>query len=383
MLVLRKTRLLCDTGAAAPALQICGAAAGDGSLGWWSLGPVGSWIAPAFRMTWTDTWGRHCVLAPHDKRRRRKALQDTIGIDISKDTLDIHRLSDGKHVRFGNDKAGLVAVRRWIGKGSARVVYEATGRYHRDLERTLEAAGHALVKVNPGRARHFAQAVSQGAKTDRVDAAIMARMGAVLELEAKPVRSETMHDLKELHVARIGLNKDRTACRNRLQGARNKIVLAHLRSRLRQVESQIKQIDAELQRLIADDPDLARRFEILVSIPGIGPVVAAAMIVEAPELGSMDAKEAASLAGLAPITRESGKWKGKSKIGGGRRGLRNALYMPALVAIRHNRQLGRTYQTLCDAGKPAKLAITAVMRKLLLLANALLRDDRTWTEAAP
>ncbi|MDB2552514.1 transposase, partial [Paracoccus sp. (in: a-proteobacteria)] len=116
---------------------------------------------------------------------------------------------------------------------------------------------------------------------------------------------------------------------------------------------------------------------------GIGPVAAIAMLVEMPELGSMDGKEAASLAGLAPITRESGRWKGQSRIGGGRRALRRALYMPALVATRHNRQLGQTYQALCSAGKPAKVAITAVMRKLLILANALIRDDRKWAETAP
>ena len=308
-------------------------------------------------------------------------MQDTIGIDISKDTLDIHRQSDGRHARFGNDKAGLAALRRWIGKTPVRVVYEATGRYHRDMEAALDAAGHALVKVNPGRARRFAQAAGYGAKTDRVDAAMLVRMGAVLELEATPVRSESMHEIRELHIARLGLIKDRTACRNRLQAARNKVVLAQLRARLRQVERQIEQIDAELARLVAEL--LAHRFVILMSIPGIGPVAAIAMLVEMPELGSMDGKEAASLAGLAPITRESGRWKGQSRIGGGRRGLRRALYMPALVATRHNRQLGQTYQALCSAGKPAKVALTAVMRKLLILANALIRDDRKWAETAP
>jgi len=127
-------------------------------------------------------------------------MQDTIGIDISKDTLDIHRQSDGRHARFGNDKAGLAALRRWIGKTPVRVVYEATGRYHRDMEAALDAAGHALVKVNPGRARRFAQAAGYGAKTDRVDAAMLARMGVVLELEATPVRNESMHEIRELHI---------------------------------------------------------------------------------------------------------------------------------------------------------------------------------------
>lgn len=212
---------------------------------------------------------------------------------------------------------------------------------------------------------------------------MLARMGAVLELEATPVRSEAMHEIRELHIARLGLIKDRTACRNRLQAARNRVVLAQLRARLRQVENQIVQIDAELARLVAEDPALVHRYGILLSIPGIGPVAAIAMLVEMPELGTMDGKEAASLAGLAPITRESGRWKGQSRIGGGRRGLRRALYMPALVATRHNRQLGQTYQALCSAGKPAKVAITAVMRKLLILANALIRDDRKWAETAP
>jgi len=310
-------------------------------------------------------------------------MQDTIGIDISKDTCDIHRLSDRRHERFGNDKAGLAALRRWIGKAPVRVVYEATGRYHRDLEAVLGAAGHDLVKVNPTRARRFAQAVSQGAKTDRVDAAMLARMGAVLELDAKPVRSETMHEIRELHIARRALNKDRTACRNRLEAARNKVVLAQLRARLRQVDSQPEQIGTELARLVAEDPALARRQEILRSIPGIGAVTAIAMIVEMPELGTMEPKEAASLSGLAPITRESGKWKGRSKFGGGRRGVRNALYMPALVAIRHDLHLAETYRKLVDAGKPAKLAIAAIMRKLVILANALVRDDRTWAKTAP
>jgi len=310
-------------------------------------------------------------------------MHDTIGIDISKDTLDVHRLSDGKYIQFDNDTTGIKALCRWVGQRPVRVVYEATGRYHRDLERGLGAVGHGLVKVNPGRARRFAQAVGQDAKTDWVDAGLLARMGSVLDLDAKPARTEDMHEIRELHIARVGLIKDRTACRNRLQAARNKVVLAQLRARLRQVERQITQIDAELRRVVAADPVLVRRFDILMSIPGIGPVAAIALIVEMPELGRMNGKEAASLAGLAPITRQSGTWKGKAKIGGGRALLRSALYMPALVATRHNRQLGKTYQTLCTAGKPAKVAITAVMRKLLILANALIRDDRKWSEINP
>lgn len=134
-------------------------------------------------------------------------MDDTIGIDISKDNLDIYRLSDGKHARFGNDSAGLKALMKWVGKTEVRAVYEATGRYHRDLEVTLTAAGHGLIKVNPARARRFAQAIGQQAKTDKADAEILARMGSVLGLEIKDARTEDMHEIKELHVSRVALVK--------------------------------------------------------------------------------------------------------------------------------------------------------------------------------
>lgn len=307
-------------------------------------------------------------------------MNDTVGIDVSKNSLDVHRLSDGKHCQFTNDETGLCALSRWLGKQSVRIVYEATGRYHRDLEQKLGSAGHGLVKVNPRRARRFAEATGKDAKTDRVDAALLARMGSVLSLEATPAPTESMNEISELHVARVGLIKDRTACRNRIQAARNKVVLTQLRARQRQVDHQVAQIDAELRRLVSGDPTLARRLDILMSIPGIGPIAAIALIVDMPELGTMSGKEAASLAGLAPITRQSGAWKGKAKIGGGRAALRTMLFMPALVATRYNRQLGQTYQTLCQAGKPAKVALTAVMRKLVTIANALIRDDRKWAD---
>jgi len=187
-------------------------------------------------------------------------------------------------------------------------------------------------------------------------------------------------EIKELHVARVGLIKDRTACRNRLGTARCKVIISQLNARYRQIKAQIAQIDAELVRSVKADPELARRYEILLSIPGIGQVAAIALIVEMPELGSMNAKEVASLAGLAPVTRQSGKWKGKARISGGRQTIRNMLFMPALIATRFNAPLRRIHEALIGAGKPWKVSITAVMRKLVILANALVRDDRTWAE---
>ena len=271
---------------------------------------------------------------------------------------------------------------RWIGQEPVRVVFEPTGPYHRILEQSLTRAGIAIVKVNPRYARRFAEATGELAKTDRIDAALLARMAVVLDLEARPARSEIHHDLRELCVARQALIKDRIAARNREQVAQNALVRRQIKARLVQIEKQIGEIEQAMAAIVGADETLQRRREILASIPGIGPITAMAIIVEMPELGEMDGKQAASLAGLAPITRESGGWKGRSRIQGGRASLRCGLYMPALVALRINPDLRRKYQALKEAGKPSKVAIAAIMRKLIVLANALIRDNRKWSPNA-
>lgn len=309
-------------------------------------------------------------------------MDDTIGVDISKPTLDAFRLSTREHRQFPNDRAGCAALIRWIGASAVRVVFEPTGPYHRIFEASLVAAGIAAVKVNPRSSRRFAEATGELAKTDRIDAAILARMGAVLDLEGRPAKTETLHDLRELGVARQALVKDRIAATNREQIAVNPVIKRQLRARLKQIGIQLKEIDAAIATLVDTDPGLSRRRDVLASIPGIGTVTAMAILIEMPELGTLDNKQAASLAGLAPMTRQSGTWSGRARIRGGRRSLRTALYMPALVALRFNPDLKRKYQALKDAGKPSKVAITAIMRKLLVLANALLRDDRKWNAKA-
>ena len=306
-------------------------------------------------------------------------MKDTIGVDISKPAFDTFRLSTGEHRQFPNDRAGCAALIRWIGASAVRVVFEPTGPFHRLFEATLVEASIDAVKVNPRSARRFAEATGRLAKTDRIDAAILARMGAVLDLEGRPARSETLHDLRELGVARQALIKDRIAATNRQQIAVNPVIKRQLRARMKQIETQLKEIDAAIAAQIDADPGLSRRRDVLTSIPGIGTVTAMAILIEMPELGTLDNKQAASLAGLAPMTRQSGNWSGRARIRGGRRNLRNALYMPALVALRFNPDLKKKYQNLKDAGKPSKVAITAIMRKLLVLANALLRDDRKWS----
>lgn len=312
-------------------------------------------------------------------KTKKADLSITIGIDVSKNYLDAAVYPTGEMTRVVNDRKGHTTLLRWLGgRRPTRVVFEATGPYHRELEKRLDAAGLPFVKANPRQARRFAEATGTLAKTDRVDAQLLAQFGALLEPIARPVRSDAQLELAELVAARRGLMRDRTATLNRLQILNLDLLKRHARYRLRQVDAQLVSLDAAIARTIDSDPVLARRHNILVSIPGVSAITAAALLADMPELGSINERQAASLAGLAPVTRQSGKWQGKSFIRGGRSNLRQALYMPALVATRFNPDLKRSYETLIQRGKPAKLAITAIMRRLLVLANALVRDDRTW-----
>ena len=306
---------------------------------------------------------------------------DTIGIDISKATLDAFRRSTGEHRQFSNDPAGCKTLIRWIGAGSLRVVFEPTGPYHRGLELALVKAGLHTIKVNPRSARRFAEATGVLAKTDRIDARVLAGMGAILDLMGRPAKTEIQYDLKEPSVARQALIEDRVAAKNRKHAAVNALLERQLAARIKQIKGQSAEIDAAILACVMADPELTRRFEILCSIPGIGKITAVALLIDMPELGGVDNKQLASLAGPAPITRRSGGWKGRARIRGGRRQVRIALYMPAVASLRCNSQLKKTSDAPIDAGKHAKVAITAVMRKLLIFANSLLRDNRKWNEA--
>ncbi|MFA6153718.1 IS110 family transposase [Mesorhizobium sp.] len=308
----------------------------------------------------------------------------TLGIDISKDRLDVHLLPEGTERQYANDASGLRELIRWLAPlAPARIVYEATGAYHRLLERTLGAKGLPLVKMNPQRTRAFAKAAGRLSKTDRIDAAMLAHFGALMAPQIRPIRSDALDALCELVAARRALIKDRTATLNRQKSLTIPLLKRQAEQRLKQIAAQITAIDTECRTHIASEPDLRRRFDILTSIPGLGEASAFAIVADMPELGALENKQAASLAGLAPVDRQSGQWKGKSFIQGGRQMLRQALYMPALVAIRFNQPLKAKYESLRAGGKPAKVAITAIMRKLVVLANVLIRDDRKWAPNIP
>jgi transposase len=309
--------------------------------------------------------------------------QVTIGIDISKDRLDVHLHPAGLTRQFTNERKGHAELIAWAKPHCpSRIVFEATGAYHRALEMALGQAGLPAVKVNPLQVRRFAEAIGKRAKTDPVDAATLARFGTVLQPEVPLARDATLDQLAELLAARRALIKDRTAARNRGKTLTLALLKRQNKCHLQQIEAQIRAIDEAQAAILAGHAALQARFDILLSVPGLGAVTALALLIDMPELGSLDARQAASLAGVAPITRQSGRWQGKSRIQGGRAMLRRAIYMPALVAIRCNAPLRAKYQALCQAGKPAKVAIVAIMRKLIITANALLRDNRCWTPEA-
>lgn len=306
-------------------------------------------------------------------------IPQTVGVDISKDTLDVHVFPAGLTRRLANTAKGFAGLIAWLKDFSVtRIVFEPTGTYHRAFERRLAEAGLPLVKINPRQARRFAEAIGTHAKTDRVDAAMLARLGAMLKPPIRPAVNPALDEMKELHIARQALIKDRVAAQNRAHTRRSALLKRQAADRLRQIERQIAAIDAALRAHLKSDPALKARFDILLSIPGLGETTALAIIIDMPELGHIEHKCVSSLAGLAPMARDSGQRTGKRFIRGGRAQVRQALYMPALVAARFNADLKAKYRALIAAGKPAKVALTAIMRKLLILANALLRDGRTW-----
>ncbi len=304
----------------------------------------------------------------------------TIGIDISKDTLDAFCTKRQIHKQFANTKRGHTTLIRWIEATDVRIVYEPTGPYHRALEAALASAGFALCKVNPRQARRFAEAVGSPAKTDKLDAAMLARMGQALKLKARPVADKTLADLRELITARRALIKDRVATKNQAQTLTIPLLKRQSNQRLAQIDRQIARLDQRIETLINSDPVRAQQAEILLSIPGVAQATAYAILIDLPEIGTLQAKKLTALAGLAPRTRQSGKWTGKAFVWGGRKTVRNALYMPALVACRFNPDLKAKYQAMIKAGKPPKVAITAVMRKIIVLANALIKNNKMWTK---
>ena len=307
-----------------------------------------------------------------------------VGVDVCKDWLDVHIHPSGGEVRLPNTNEGLRALGRRLRKLKVgRIVMEATGKFHRLAHRSLHAAGLPVAIVNPLRSRLFAEAVGQLAKTDRIDARMLAIMGQMLAPEAAEPPAEALHALQELLHARAAAKKEHTALSNRRGASCIAFLKAELAQRLESLDGHIERLEAEIQKRIAAEPGLARRYEILLSIPGIGPVAAMTLAIGMPELGHCSAKAATLLAGLAPLACDSGNKAGERRIRGGRGYVRTGIYMAAVAASNFNPQLRQLYVRLAQAGKKAKVAFTAVMRKIVVLANSLLAENRLWTPVRP
>lgn len=301
------------------------------------------------------------------------------GIDVSKSTLDIFDASCGRHTRIVNAPEPIASfLERWHGK-AVFVVFEATGHYDRLLQTALHAAGIGFARVNPQRARAFARAAGFLAKTDAVDARMLAMMAERLRPRAdEPVLAER---LRMLHRRRDQLVHIRQQERTRLSEAYETEERDNLAVHIVFLSDQIKRLDIRIRQPIASVAALKLAASKLRNAPGIGPVAAATLLALLPELGSRSPKQIAALAGLAPFNRDSGIERGKRTICGGRKRVRDALYMAALAAVRSSNHLRNTYNRLVAAGKAKKLALIAVARKLLIALNAMLRDGTAFNPA--
>jgi len=295
------------------------------------------------------------------------------GLDISKLNLQLH-LGNGIH-DLPNSATGHRRLLKLLSQHKGvQVVCEATGGYERDMVAALHAAGIPVSVLNPARVRHFARALGQRAKTDDIDAAVLSDYGAKLQPKPTAPRTDLEQQLTELVRRRVQLLDVLVAQRQQLERLTIAALKHQARSLVRKVLEDIRKIETQLKELRSQKPAMDQRLCRLEAITGVGTITALGILAELPELGTLNRGEAAALAGLAPHPRDSGQWQGRRTIGGGRPQVRRALYMAAMVAARCNRTLKEFYQRLRAAGKPAKVALTAVMRKLIVLMNQILKN---------
>lgn len=312
------------------------------------------------------------------------ATTHVAGIDVSKACLDVALHPHGASARFANTDEGIAALVAWLEPfGIALVVMEATGGLEMPVLLSLDEAGYPLARINPRWIRDFARARGHQAKTDLIDARLIALYGHRMEPQpSRPADADTLA-FKALSTRRRQLLQARTQEINRQHLCRNRLVLRLHKDHLRFLDSQLEQVDQALDRLIADNEAWRRKHEIIESVPGVGAMTARILLAEVPELGSLSGKQIAALVGVAPLNRDSGKQQGYRAIGGGRGPVRRVLYMAALgAATRNNEQLKAFYERLRAAGKKPKVALVAVMRKILVILNAMIKTNQTWSPKA-
>lgn len=310
-------------------------------------------------------------------------VTSVVGIDVSKATLDVAFGADPSVRKFDNTRKGHRELARVLDAyRPARIVLEATGGYEHPVLRHLVDRGLPALRVNPRQVRDFARAAGVLAKTDAIDAGVLVRFGAAVEPRPRPLPPEHRELLARLSTRRTQLVHARTAEVNRLEQETHRFLKRTIREMIEAFDEQIEKIEAESAELIARHKELERAFEILTSVPGVGPATAGVLLGQMPELGSLSRQEIAALAGLAPFNQDSGSHRGQRRVRGGRPEVRAMLYMATLTGVRHGLHplLAEYFKRLTAAGKPHKVAMTACMRKLLTLLNALLRDNARWDD---
>jgi transposase len=305
-----------------------------------------------------------------------------VGVDVSKDRLDVHILPEGQAFFVARNGRGLAdLIERLRPLAPKRVAVEATGGFETVVAAALAGAGLPVIVVNPAQVRAFAQAVGQRAKSDPIDAAMIARFVEATRPALRPLPDAATRLLADLVARRRQIVEMIAAERNRERRIEVNRIRRSIARLIRALEKELADIDGEIDAGVRGSPAWREAEDRLASVPGVGPVTARTLIAELPELGRLDAKRIASLAGLAPYVRQSGKWKGRSMIGGGRSSVRTVLFTAAMAACRHNPALKAFRQRLLDAGKPKMVTLIAAARKLLTILNAIIRDKKTWQPA--
>ena len=303
-----------------------------------------------------------------------------IGVDVSKARLDVAMRPSGESDSVSNDEAGIKALVKRLGPlQPALIVLEATGGIERQLIRALASAELPVVVVNPRQVRDFAKATGQLAKTDTIDAVVLARFAEAVRPAVRPLPDEVTLELRALIARRRQITEMIVAETNRL-GTACKAVKKRINTHIRWLESELERVDKDLDRSIRQSPVWQEKEDLLKGVPGIGPVISRSLIADLPELGQLNRKQIAALVGIAPLNRDSGTLRGRRVTWGGRASVRAVLYMAALVASRRNATIRVFYTRLRNGGKPPKIALVACMRKLLTILNSMIKHKTHWSE---
>jgi len=301
------------------------------------------------------------------------------GIDVAKAHVDLYDDNTRQHGRFENNRSGInKCVKRLAVLHPQLIVVESTGGYEHDLVVALTDASLPLVVVNPRQVRDFGRALGRLAKTDRIDAVLLAQYAATIQPPRRTLPDRHSRQLKALVARRRQLLDMRTAESNRREHVHDQAIARSLTAMISTLDRELKKVEQHLLELIAQRPELQQKMQRLLSVPGIGQTTAAMLVTEVPELGQLNRRQIAALVGVAPINRDSGAFRGKRMTGGGRRGVRTHLFMPTLVACHYNPVLIPFYQRMLDKGKTKMTALVAAMRKLLTIINTMIAKGESW-----